>query len=132
MKKYIATEQVVESVECAELEMFTKGREMKTGESRKGTLKKRGKFDYRFDEEGTREPRKHPWDCHATLVQRSWGRISANAHGVTVHMYVPARDFVFPEVLAEIIDEYNDNMLAELVTKDVRGVMEQLKSLKPV
>ena len=130
-RKGATVEQVVETVECVDLTMFTKKTEMRLGESRKGRLKKRGKYDYKFVESSVDVRNMRPWECHATLVERSWGRISANAHGVTVHQYIPSADFQNTEVLAEIIIEQAEDMCKELLLKDAKDVIAKMKSLKP-
>ncbi len=125
-----SAQKTVEQV-VADVRLVTNGK-MEVLEVRKGLLYRGGEQMVEFTEESLRTPlNRHPWDCHVTLVERSWGRISANSHGVTVHMYTPEEDFPSTEILAEIIMEQVEDMCSELLTKDAKEIIAKMKSLKP-
>jgi hypothetical protein len=130
-RKAATEEQVVETVECVDLTMFTKEREIRTGEGRKGRLRKLGKYDYRFDEDGTPGAERRVWECHETVSQSGKVRISINANGVFLSGYWKKNEFTKTPLLAERIVDDTQEACAEIRTMDLKKRMNNLAKLKP-
>ncbi len=111
-------EQVVETVECVDLTMFVKKSEMRLGESRRGRLKKRGKYDYKFVERGADAENQRPWEVRQKLAEeKPYARISANSNGGFMGVYVPRVNFrTNREFLETLLDQ------AELLVEKMDGV----------
>lgn len=124
-------EQVVETVECVDLTMFTKKTEMRLGESRRGKLKKRGRFDYKFVENGTDVENLRPWECHVKLAEeRPYARISANSNGGFLYVYVPRENFGSTRELIEIFMDQTERLCEKVDGMDVISIIDKLDALK--
>ena len=123
--------EVVETVECVDLTMFTKKTEMRPGESRKGRLKKLGKYDFRFDEDGTPGSERRVWECHETVSQCGKVRISINANGVFLSGYWKKNEFTRAPLLAERMVDDTQEACAEIRNMDLKQRMNNLAKLKP-
>ena len=126
-----STNEVIETVECVDLTMFTKNREIQTGEGRKGRLRKLGKYDYRFDEDGTPASERREWECHETVAQSGKVRISINANGVFLCGYWKKKEFTKTPLLAERIVDDTQEACAEIRGMDLKKRMNNLAKLKP-
>ena len=123
--------EVVETVECVDLTMFTKKTEMRMGESRRGKLKKRGRFDYKFVENGTDVENMRPWECHVKLAEeRPYARISANSNGGFLYVYVPRENFGSTRELIEIFMDQTERLCEKVDGMDVISIIDKLDALK--
>ena len=123
--------EVVETVECVDLTMFTKKTEMRSGESRRGKLKKRGRFDYKFVENGTDVENMRPWECHVKLAEeRPYARISANSTGGFLYVYVPRENFGSTRELVEIFLDQTERLCEKVDGMDVISIIDKLDALK--
>ena len=130
-RKAATVEQVVETVECVDLTMFTKKAEMRLGESRKGRLKKRGRYDYKFVESGVDVENQRPWECHVKLAEeKPYARISANANGSFLNVYVPRENFGCTRELVEIFLDQAERLCEKVAGMDVMSIIDKLDALK--
>jgi len=124
-------EQVVETVECVDLTMFTKKTEMRLGESRRGKLKKRGRFDYKFVENGTDVENMRPWECHVKLAEeKPYARISANSNGGFLYVYAPRENFNSTRELVELFLDQTERLCEKVDGMDVISIIDKLDALK--
>ena len=130
-RKGTAVEQVVETVECVDLTMFTKKSEMRLGESRRGRLKKRGKYDYKFVERGADLENQRPWEVRVKLAEeKPYARISANANGSFLSVYVPRENFGCTRELVEIYLDQTERLCEKVAGMDVMSIIDKLDALK--
>ena len=124
-------EQVVETVECVDLTMFVKKAEMRLGESRRGRLKKRGKYDYKFVERGADVENQRPWEVRVKLAEeKPYARISANANGSFLSVYVPRENFGCTRELVEIYLDQTERLCEKVAGMDVMSIIDKLDALK--
>ena len=129
-KAAMSEPEVIETVECVDLMMFTKKTEMRLGESRKGRLKKRGKYDYKFVE-GVDAQNLRPWECHVKLAEeKPYARISANANGSFLSVYVPRENFGCTRELVEIYLDQTERLCEKVAGMDVMSIIDKLDALK--
>ena len=130
-RKGAAVEQVVETVECVDLTMFVKKAEMRLGESRRGKLKKRGKYDYKFVERGADVENQRPWEVRVKLAEeKPYARISANANGSFLSVYVPRENFGCTRELVEIYLDQTERLCEKVAGMDVMSIIDKLDALK--
>ena len=130
-RKAATVEQVVETVECVDLTMFTKKPEMRLGESRRGKLKKRGRFDYKFVENGTDVENLRPWECHVKLAEeKPYARISANSNGGFLYVYAPRENFNSTRELVELFLDQTERLCEKVDGMDVISIIDKLDALK--
>ena len=124
--------QVVETIECADLEMFTINTEMQTGESRRGTLMKRGKYNFKFEQEGVNIKRNtRPWECRMKLAEtKPYARISANSNGSFLSVYVPRLNFRTNQELIETFLDETELLCEKMEGIDAVAIIEKLDELK--
>ena len=124
-------EQVVETVECVDLTMFVKKAEMRLGESRRGKLKKRGKYDYKFVERGADVENQRPWEVRVKLAEeKPYARISANSNGGFLYVYVPRENFGSTRELIEIFMDQTERLCEKVDGMDVIAIIDKLDALK--
>ena len=124
-------EQVVETVECVDLTMFTKKAEMRLGESRRGRLKKRGKYDYKFVERGADVENQRPWEVRQKLAEeKPYARISANSNGGFMGVYVPRENFKTNREFLEALLDTTELLVEKMDGVDTIGVIDRLRALK--
>lgn len=124
-------EQVVETVECVDLTMFTKKSEMRLGESRRGKLKKRGKYDYKFVERGADAENQRPWEVRQKLAEeKPYARISANSNGGFMGVYVPRENFQNNREFLEALLDTTELLVEKMDGVDTIGVIDYLRALK--
>lgn len=96
-----------------------------------GKLYQSSDHRHTFTQTGIDESEKHPWACFTTIVDvKPYARISANADGATLHIYVPEQNFESTEELADIFSEYCDKLLVGLSREDARGIIDKMKEMK--
>ena len=125
-------EQVIETVECVDLELYTKDTEMQLGQIRKGRLLKRGRYDYKFEENGLSDQKNtHPWEVRVKLAEeKPYARISANSNGGFLTVYVPKENFGSTRELAEILLDQTELLCEKLDGIDAVAIIEKLNELK--
>ena len=124
-------EQVVETVECVDLTMFVKKSEMRLGESRRGRLKKRGKYDYKFVERGADIENQRPWEVRVKLAEeKPYARISANSNGGFMGVYVPRENFQNNREFLEALLDTTELLVEKMDGVDTIGVIDHLRALK--
>lgn len=124
-------EQVVETVDCVDLTMFVKKAEMRLGESRRGRLKKRGKYDYKFVECGADVENQHPWEVRQKLAEeKPYARISANSNGGFMGVYVPRENFQTNREFLEALLDTTELLVEKMDGVDTIGVIDRLRALK--
>lgn len=124
-------EQVVETVECVDLTMFVKKAEMRLGESRRGRLKKRGKYDYKFVERGADVENQRPWEVRQKLAEeKPYARISANSNGGFMGVYVPRENFQTNREFLEALLDTTELLVEKMDGVDTIGVIDRLRALK--
>lgn len=123
---------VVENFECADLELHTKETEMEVGQTRQGKLLKRGRYDYKFVENGIQEkPNTRPWEVRVKLAEdKPYSRISANSNGGYLAVYVPKENFRSNKEFLEILLEQTEILLEKMDGVDTVSIIEKLDSLK--
>lgn len=130
-RKGATEEQVVETVECVDLTMFVKKAEMRLGESRRGRLKKRGKYDYKFVERGADVENQHPWEVRQKLAEeKPYARISANSNGGFMGVYVPRENFQTNREFLEALLDTTELLVEKMDGVDTIGVIDHLRALK--
>jgi len=124
--------EVVERLECADLELYTKDTEMQLGQTRRGKLLKRGKYDYKFVENGIPEQQNgRPWEVRVKLAEeKPYARISANSNGGFLSVYVPKENFRSTRELAEIFLDQTELLCEKLDGVDAIAIIEKLDALK--
>ena len=130
-KAAMSENNVVKTIECADLTMYTKDHEIGLGESRNGTLMCRGKYDYKFEEECLRDAGTRDWE-HRVLVSK-FGKVNikVNAYGVFLSGYWRKDEFDDTLELAEAMADDSHGACSKLRKRDVKAIMEQLATLKP-
>jgi hypothetical protein len=124
-------EQVVETVDCVDLTMFVKKAEMRLGESRRGKLKKRGKYDYKFVERGADVENQRPWEVRVKLAEeKPYARISANSNGGFMGVYVPRENFQNNREFLEALLDTTELLVEKMDGVDAIGVIDRLRALK--
>ena len=131
-RKSATKEQVVETVECVDLELYTKQTEMQLGQTRRGKLLKRGRYDYKFVENGIAEQKNgRPWEVRVKLAEeKPYARISANSNGGFLTVYVPKENFGSTRELAEILLDQTELLCEKLDGIDAVAIIEKLNELK--
>ena len=131
-RKGATKHQVVETIECADLEMFTIDTEMQTGESRRGTLMKRGKYNFKFEQEGVKIKRNtRPWECRIKLAEtKPYARISANSNGAFLHVYAPKENFRTNQELIETFLDETELLCEKMEGIDAIAIIDKLEALK--
>ena len=124
--------EVVERLECADLELYTKDTEMQPGQTRRGKLLKRGRYDYKFVENGIAEQKNgRPWEVRVKLAEeKPYARISANSNGGFLTVYVPKENFGSTRELAEILLDQTELLCEKLDGIDAVAIIEKLNELK--
>ena len=125
-------EQVIETVECIDLELYTKDTEMQLGQIRKGRLLKRGRYDYKFEENGLSDQKNtHPWEVRVKLAEeKPYARISANSNGGFLNVYVPKENFKTNREFLEILLDQTELLVEKMDGIDTVGVIDKLHALK--
>ena len=131
-RKSATKEQVVETVECVDLELYTKQTEMQLEQTRRGKLLKRGRYDYKFVENGIAEQKNgRPWEVRVKLAEeKPYARISANSNGGFLTVYVPKENFGSTRELAEILLDQTELLCEKLDGIDAVAIIEKLNELK--
>ena len=124
--------EVVERLECADLELYTKDTEMQPGQTRKGKLLKRGRYDYKFVENGLSEQKNaRPWEVRVKLAEeKPYARISANSNGGFLTVYVPKENFKSTRELIEIFLDQTERLCEKMEGLDAVAIIEKLDALK--
>ena len=124
--------EVVERLECADLELYTKDTEMQLGQTRRGKLLKRGRYDYKFVENGIAEQKNgRPWEVRVKLAEeKPYARISANSNGGFLTVYVPKENFKTTRELAEIFLDQTEVLCEKMDGVDAVSIIEKLNDLK--
>jgi len=124
--------ETVERLECADLELYTKDTEMQLGQTRRGKLLKRGRYDYKFVENGLSEQKNaRPWEVRVKLAEeKPYARISANSNGGFLSVYVPKENFRSTRELAEIFMDQTELLCEKIDGLDAVAIIEKLDALK--
>ena len=124
--------EVVERLECADLELYTKETEMQLGQTRRGKLLKRGRYDYKFVENGIAEQKNgRPWEVRVKLAEeKPYARISANSNGGFLTVYVPKENFGSTRELVEIFLDQTERLCEKVDGIDAVAIIEKLNELK--
>ena len=124
--------ETVERLECADLELYTKDTEMQPGQTRRGKLLKRGRYDYKFVENGLSEQKNaRPWEVRVKLAEeKPYARISANSNGGFLSVYVPKENFRSTRELAEIFMDQTELLCEKIDGLDAVAIIEKLDALK--
>ena len=124
--------EVVERLECADLELYTKETEMQLGQTRRGKLLKRGRYDYKFVENGIAEQKNgRPWEVRVKLAEeKPYARISANSNGGFLTVYVPKENFKTNREFLEILLDQTELLVEKMDGIDTVGVIDKLHALK--
>ena len=127
-----AEELVSEGPKCVDLYTVTKGqfRELQT---RNGKLYKSGEYTYKFTEEGAETRGARPWECFENLAkEKPYSRISANANGATLHVFIPQENIHDTEEVIETYLEQTERLCMQLRRDNVkvREVIDKLHELK--
>ena len=124
--------EVVERLECADLELYTKETEMQLGQTRRGKLLKRGRYDYKFVENGIAEQKNgRPWEVRVKLAEeKPYARISANSNGGFLTVYVPKENFGSTRELVEIFLDQTERLCEKVEDLDAVAIIEKLNELK--
>jgi len=131
-RKSATFDLVVDTAECADLELYTKETEIQLGQTRRGKLLKRGKYDYKFVENGIPEQQNgRPWEVRVKLAEeKPYARISANSNGGFLSVYVPKENFRSTRELAEIFLDQTELLCEKLDGVDAIAIIEKLDALK--
>ena len=96
-----------------------------------GKLYQSGEFDHTFTQDGMSESECRPWTCFTKIVDvKPYARISGNADGATLHIYVPEENFEDTDELVEVFSELCEKLLIGLSKEDARAIIDKMDALK--
>ena len=110
---------------CVDLKVESPAEVIKEGESRKGVLTFIDDDHFHFVENGKKPPVKQSGLRYKDLTGSLHGKISMNANGVIVHMYVRHDDYPSELLLADIIEREVEQMCNELTDFNLKEEAEQ-------
>jgi len=96
-----------------------------------GKLYQSGEFDHTFTQDKADQSDSHPWACFKKIVDvKPYARISGNADGVTLHIYVPEQNFEDTEELVEQFSELFEKLMIGLSKEDARTIVDAMIEMK--
>ena len=122
--------EVVDTVELADLTLYTIGTEMQLGETREGSLMKRGKYDYKFLEKALRETVPRPWEKHQLLAKKGNAKLTLNCNGVFLFGYWKEDEFADTSELVEAIVDDTEGVCQKVQDIDLKKMFRRLLKQK--
>ena len=124
-KAAMSEPEVLETVECVDLTILS-NKEMGLGQALEGTLRKRGRYDYLFTEQGLKEHVEHPKLVREEVARCGKVHVSINAYGVFLSGYWKKNEFSKTPLLAERLVSDTEEVGAEIRQMDLKKRMEVL------
>ena len=96
-----------------------------------GTLYRKGQYDLVFTEQKLQPRKTRAWECRVTLAsEKPYARISANANGGFLSVYVPRQNFVSTRELVEILLDQTERLCEKMEGVDALAIIDKLDALK--
>ena len=84
-----------------------------------------------FTEMGLSKQTTHPWEVRQKLAEeKPYARISANANGSFLSVYVPRENFGCTRELVEIYLDQTERLCEKVAGMDVMSIIDKLDALK--